>query len=61
MAEEQNLNWLELCKAASETKSTEELLNIVRELNDILEREEQMHRGMGKPVEANKSIEESRC
>lgn len=61
MEEGQNLNWMELCRAASETKSTEELLKIVRELNDILEREEQIHHDMGKAAVANRSIQESQC
>jgi hypothetical protein len=58
MGEGHDLNWQELCKAASETKSTEELLNVVRELNELLEREERMHHGSAKAAGADKSIGE---
>ena len=58
MARGQDPNWQELCEAALETKSTEELLNIVRELNELLECEERTRHGLGK-ARADKSILES--
>ncbi len=58
MARGHDLSWQELCEAASETKSTEELLNIVRELNELLECEERMRHGLGN-ARADKSILES--
>ncbi|MFZ3339739.1 MAG: hypothetical protein WA609_13975 [Terriglobales bacterium] len=61
MADGHDLNWQELCKAASETKSTEELLNIVRELNDLLEREERMHHGLAEAAGEDKSIWGAQC
>jgi hypothetical protein len=60
MAEGHNYNWLELCKAASETNNADEFLTIVRELNEILEREEQIRRE-GKAAGESKSIPELQC
>ncbi|MGA7685699.1 MAG: hypothetical protein WCC32_10735 [Terriglobales bacterium] len=59
MAEGHHHNWLELCKAASETNNADEFLNIVRELNEILEREEQIREG--KAVGESKSTQELPC
>ncbi len=61
MAEEFHNNWLELCKAASETKNADEFLKIVRELHEVLEREEWMSDDSDKAVGASKSIKESQC
>jgi len=59
MAEAKHHDWKELCRAASETRDSNELLRIVRELNDVLENEEQMRRGLRLGLGANKSGQEA--
>jgi hypothetical protein len=54
-------DWTELCKAASKTRDDNEFLKIVRELNEILEREEQMRRELRKAARENKRRQESQC
>ncbi|MGA9353170.1 MAG: hypothetical protein WBV46_05725 [Terriglobales bacterium] len=61
MAEEHHQNWLELCKAAAETNNRDEFLSIIRELNEVLEHEEQKRRSANKPVGKIKSTRELPC
>ncbi|HTT24854.1 MAG TPA: hypothetical protein VMG82_38420 [Candidatus Sulfotelmatobacter sp.] len=44
MTEGNRRNWRELCRAALEAKHSEELMEIVQELNKALEQEEQVLR-----------------
>ena len=41
MTKEDPHHWLDLCKAAAGTTNPNEFLKIVRELNEVLEREQQ--------------------
>jgi hypothetical protein len=57
MTEGHHNSWLESCKAASKTKSSDEF----RELHEILECEEWRHSDSDNAVRTSKSIEESPC
>ena len=48
MLEQDDKNWRQLCSAALEAEDPNELLEIVRKLNDALEREEQLDRNQRK-------------
>ncbi len=61
MAKGDRDHWMELCKAASETRDDQEFLKIVRELNEILEREEQMRRELRKTAQEKKRRQELQC
>jgi hypothetical protein len=54
MVERQRKNWRELCNAALEAKDPDELLKIVKELNQVLKREEQVRRDFREAMRANK-------
>ena len=60
MLEQGNKNWRQLCSAALEAEDPNELLEIVRKLNDALEREEQLDRNQRK-ASARKTSGEALC
>jgi len=55
MAELQRKNWRELCSAALDAKDTDELLQVVQELNRALKREEQGRRDFREARGTNRS------
>ena len=59
MAEAHRKNWRDLCSAALEAKTSDELLKIVQELNRVLKREEQVRRDFREAVRATKDPEGS--
>jgi hypothetical protein len=61
MAEGNRKNWRQLCNAALEAKDPDELLKIVQDLNQALQREEQVRRDFREARKANKPSEEIRC
>jgi len=58
--EESHKNWRDLCSAVIETKDRDELLELVTELNQLLERKEQGH-DFRKAGIATQAPEERRC
>lgn len=60
MAEGNRKNWRDMCSAAQEA-DPDELLKILRELNRVLKREEQVRRDFREASRANESPEEIRC
>jgi len=61
MAEENRKSWRELCCAARKAQGFADLLKIVRELNTVLKREEQVRRDFREASRVNHSPEEIRC
>lgn len=60
MAEENGASWKELCSPAMETRDPDKLLEIVRELSQVLKRQERVGRDF-QETRTNKSSEEARC
>ncbi|HZW80420.1 MAG TPA: hypothetical protein VFF50_08115 [Candidatus Deferrimicrobiaceae bacterium] len=60
MLEQDDKNWRQLCSAALEAEDPNELLEIVRKLNDALERQEQLDRNQRK-AGAGKKFGEAQC
>ena len=60
MPEQDDKNWKQLCSAALEAKDSGELLEIVRKLNNALEREEQFKPNLRKN-RIGKTSEEAQC
>lgn len=46
MAQEYRKNWRDLCNAVVQAKDSDELFRLVRELNQALEREEEIRRDL---------------
>ncbi len=61
MTEVDRRSWKELCSAAMETKNDDEFLKLVRELNAILEREEQMRSDSSRTPRGGNAREEIPC
>ncbi len=60
MAEESGKSWKELCSDAMEAKDPDKVLEIIHELNQVLERQEQMRRTVRRAIN-NKGSEEAQC
>lgn len=60
MPEQDDKNWKQLCSAALEAKDSDELLEVVRKLNNALKDEEQVNQDQRKR-RIGKTSEEAQC